>query len=149
MDSNELLLKELLSYDDNQKQYNQLLKEYKKSILNIKHSFSITQELLESIDTEEKQLEFYKHPENVEKEKMEESGWAFERFVRHLMHFHHKSFYYKESWLVRTEASAFAQNLRIKYHIKFFKNWKKLNPNKRFDHCRMLPGYTDEQIQNL
>jgi hypothetical protein len=144
MPSNQQLLDKLLSYDNNQERYDSLLKQYKQSIFDIKHSFTITKELLNSIDTKEKQEEFSKHPENVEKERMEEAGWAFERFVANLMS--HSS---RDSWWEDSGKSAFAQNHRIEYHLKFYKEWRELNLNERFDHCRMLPGYTNEQIKNI
>lgn len=67
MESKQELLHQLLSYDNNQEVYNNLLEHYKQSILDIKHSFTITKELLQSINTVEKNNEFRKHPENVEK----------------------------------------------------------------------------------
>ena len=149
MDSDQELLHQLLSYDNNQEVYDNLLENYKQSILDIKHSFTITKELLQSINTEEKSNEFRKHPENVEKDRMEEAGWAFQRFVDNLMCKYQFSFYYRESWMVQSGARAFAQKLRIEYHVKFYKEWRVLNPNERFNHCRMLPGYTDEQIKIL
>jgi hypothetical protein len=45
MDSNQELLHQLLSYDNNQEVYDNLLENYKQSILDIKHSFTITKEL--------------------------------------------------------------------------------------------------------